>query len=81
MLPEHRTPPPNLVVTDVIHQSFVAVDEQGTEAAAATAVIVGTTSLPPEPSPFVVDRPFIFLIRDIPTDTVLFIGRLLDPTA
>ena len=78
---EMRTPPPDLVITDVIHQSFVAVDEQGTEAAAATAVIVGETSAPPPPEPFVVDRPFIFLIRDVPTDTVLFIGRLLDPTA
>ena len=76
-----RIPPPNLVITDVIHQSFVAVDEQGTEAAAATAVIIGTTSAPPPPVPFAVDRPFIFLIRDIPTDTILFIGRLLDPTA
>ena len=76
-----RSPPPGLVITDVIHQSFVAVDEEGTEAAAATAVIVGETSAPPPPEPFVVDRPFIFLIRDIPTDTILFIGRVLDPTA
>lgn len=75
-----RTPPPDLVITDVIHQSFVAVDEQGTEAAAATAVIIGTTSAPPPPVPITVDRPFIFLIRDIPTDTILFMGRLLDPT-
>lgn len=76
-----RTPPPNLVITDVIHQSFVAVDEQGTEAAAATAVVVGATSGPPPPVLFTVDRPFIFLIRDIETDTILFVGRLLDPTA
>ncbi len=76
-----RTPPPNLVITDVIHQSFVAVDEQGTEAAAATAVIIGETSAPPPPVQFTVDRPFIFLIRDIPTDTILFMGRLLNPTA
>lgn len=76
-----RTPPPDLVITDVIHQSFVAVDEQGTEAAASTAVIIVLTSAPPPPVPFVVDQPFIFLIRDIPTDTVLFIGRLLDPAS
>ncbi len=76
-----RTPPPNLVITDVIHQSFVAVDEQGTEAAAATAVIVRPTSSPPPPTPFLIDRPFIFLIRDVETDAVLFMGRVLDPTA
>ncbi len=75
-----RTPPPGLVITDVIHQSFVSVDEEGTEAAAATAVII-VTSAPIAPEPFVVDRPFIFLIRDIPTGTVLFMGRVLDPTA
>lgn len=76
-----RSPPPGLVITDVIHQSFVAVDELGTEAAAATGVIGVITSLPAPPVPFTVDRPFIFLIRDIPTDTILFMGRLLDPTA
>ena len=76
-----RTPPPGLVISDVIHQSFVEVNEQGTEAAAATAVIIRATSAPPPPVPFVVDRPFIFLIRDVPTDTILFMGRVLDPTA
>ncbi len=76
-----RTPPPDLYISDVIHQSFVAVDEQGTEAAAATAVIIRATSAPPPPEPFTVDRPFIFLIRDVPTGSVLFIGRVLDPTA
>ena len=49
----------------------------GTEAAAATAVVVGIESVPP---PVVIDRPFILLIRDIPTNTVLFLGRVLDPS-
>ncbi len=71
----------NLYIQDVLHKAFVAVDEQGTEAAAATAVIVGTTSAPLEPKSFEADRPFIFLIRDRVTGTVLFLGRVLDPTA
>ncbi len=74
-----RTPPPSLVITDVIHQAFVAVDEQGTEAAAATAVIVGTKSIAPDPVRLTVDRPFIYLIRDVPTNTILFTGRVLNP--
>lgn len=76
-----RTPPPDLFISDVIHQSFVAVDEEGTEAAAATAVIIRAASGRPAAVPFTVDSPFIFMIHDIATDTILFIGRLLDPTA
>jgi serpin B len=66
-----------LYVQDVRHKAFIAVDENGTEAAAATAVVVGIESVPP---PVVIDRPFILLIRDIPTNTVLFLGRVLDPS-
>lgn len=69
-----------LFITDVIHKAFVAVDEEGTEAAAATAVVVGLLSAPPEPIKVAVDRPFIFLIRDIETGTILFVGRVLDPS-
>jgi serpin B len=69
-----------LFISDVIHKAFVAVDEAGTEAAAATAVIVGTTSAPGEPTVEVtLDRPFIFLIRDIETGAILFVGRVLNP--
>lgn len=68
----------NLVITDVLHKGFVAVDEKGTEAAAATAVIVGETSLP-QPATLLVDRPFLFVIRDKPTGAILFIGRVVDP--
>ena len=73
---------PELFISDVVHKAFVAVDEAGTEAAAATAVIVGTTSMPEEPRVEVtLDRPFIFLIRDIETGAILFVGRVLNPGA
>ncbi|MDP3879504.1 MAG: serpin family protein [Dehalococcoidales bacterium] len=69
-----------LLISDVLHKAFVAVDEAGTEAAAATAVIVGVTSAPVDPPMEVtIDRPFIFLIRDIETGAILFIGRVLNP--
>ena len=68
-----------LFIDDVIHQSFVAVDEKGTEAAAATAVTVGETSVP-QFTELTVDRPFLFMIRDRETDAVVFLGRVLDPS-
>ena len=67
-----------LQITDVAHKGFVAVDERGTEAAAATAVVIGPTSVPPSAS-LVVDRPFVFFIRDRPTGAILFVGRVVDP--
>ena len=67
-----------LFIQDVVHQAFVAVDENGTEAAAATAVIVGEVSAPP-PATLTIDRPFIFAILDRPTGATLFIGRVLEP--
>ena len=71
----------DLAITDILHKAFVAVDEAGTEAAAATAVIIGETSMPAEPVEVTVDRPFIFLIRDIETGAVLFLGRVMNPSA
>jgi serpin B len=68
-----------LLISDVLHKTFVAVDETGTEAAAATAVIVGITGIPTEPVPFNMDRPFIFFIRDVETGAILFVGRVLNP--
>lgn len=68
-----------LLIQDVIHQSFVSVNEAGTEAAAATAVIVGDTSIP-EPAAITFDKPFLFVIRDIQTKAVLFVGRVADPS-
>ena len=67
---------PCLFISDVIHQAFVSVDEQGTEAAAATAAIARVVSEPPEVA---IDRPFIFLVRDLETGAILFLGRVLDP--
>ena len=67
-----------LYIAHVVHQAFVAVDEEGSEAAAATGVVVGIESMPLE---LRLDRPFIFLIRDRKTGTVLFLGRLVDPGA
>ncbi len=70
----------DLFIGDVLHQAFVAVDEKGTEAAAATAVSMIATSVPAvSPRELRVDRPFIFLIRDVKTGTVLFIGRVENP--
>jgi serpin B len=70
-----------LFISDVLHKAFVAVDEAGTEAAAATAVVVGTTSMPVEPPVEVtIDHPFIFLIRDTETGAILFVGRVLNPS-
>lgn len=66
----------DLSISDAFHKAFVLVDEKGTEAAAATAVVVGVKSVPPRVT---VDRPFIFLIRDIATNTTLFVGRVIDP--
>jgi serpin B len=68
-----------LFIQNVVHQAFVAVDERGTEAAAATAVISGATSAPP-PATLTVDRPFVFAIIDRTTGATLFVGRVLDPS-
>ncbi len=68
----------NLYIADVLHQAFIGIDEYGTEAAAATAVIFETVSIPPPPVNFTVDRPFVFLIHDI-NDLVLFVGQVTDP--
>lgn len=68
-----------LFIGFVIHEAFVAVNEKGTEAAAATAV-GGELGAAPDPVPMVtIDRPFVFLIRDDVTGAILFAGRVLDP--
>lgn len=70
----------DLQVSAVVHQANISVDEAGTEAAAATAVVVGETSAPAdEPIDFTVDRPFLFAIRDRGTEAYLFLGRIGDP--
>ena len=72
---------PELFISEVVHKAFVAVDEAGTEAAAATAVIMDLTAVPEPPVEVTIDRPFIFLIRDIDTGAVLFVGRVMNPGA
>ena len=62
----------------MLHKAFIAVAEKGTEAAAATAVVVGRTSLP-QGLNIVFNRPFLFFVRDEPTGAILFQGRVSDP--
>ena len=71
----------DLFIADVVHKAFVSVDEAGTEAAAATAVVMPIAMPPEELVEFNVDRPFIFLIRDIETRAMLFVGRVVNPSA
>ncbi|MBT4022761.1 serpin family protein [archaeon] len=70
----------DLMITSVIHQAFIEVDEKGTEAAAATVVAVGLTSAGPSGPVFVADHPFIFMIQEIETGNILFLGKVYDPT-
>jgi serpin B len=68
----------SLFIQDVVHETFVAVDERGTEAAAATAVVIGRTSIS-ELATFTADRPFLVVLRDDPTGAVLFLGQITRP--
>ena len=70
-----------LEIAEVIHQAFIAVDEKGTEAAAATAVVMRGTAAPLRQVELKIDRPFLFLIQDDETGAILFMGRLADPKA
>ncbi|MFC2077300.1 serpin family protein [Candidatus Bipolaricaulota bacterium] len=76
------TPETPFFVTLVVHQANVSVAEIGTEAAAATAILAfgGSGLPPPEPIPFTIDRPFLFVIRERETGTILFLGAVVDPT-
>jgi serine protease inhibitor len=71
----------NFAISQVKHKTFVEVNEEGTEAAAATSVGIVTTSLRDEPEPFrmIVDRPFFCVIRDNQTGNVLFMGSIIEP--
>ena len=62
----------------LIHKAFVLVDEEGTEAAAATAVVILESEVA-DPIEVTVDRSFVFLIRDSATDAILFVGRIEKP--
>ena len=71
----------HLSLDDVIHQANVTVDEKGTVAAAATAAVMRTTGAPARVERLVVDRPFLFFVRDIPTGALLFAGQVTNPAA
>jgi serpin B len=78
------SPDDRLFVSDAFHKVFVDVNEAGTEAAAATAVVMaraGAAAPSAPPTQFVVDHPFVFVIRDVGTGAVLFLGRVTDPRA
>lgn len=68
-----------LCVSKVVHQAVVDVNEEGTEAAAATAVVMARRCMVREPFEFRADRPFMFFIRDNKTNSILFLGRLVNP--
>lgn len=75
-------PGENISISNVIHKAFVEVDEEGTEAAAATAVIMMTSQAirqPEKPQVFKADHPFLFLIRHRETGAILFMGRVSEP--
>jgi len=69
----------SLIISAVLHKAFVTVNEEGTEAIAATAVLMGR-GLPSPPLIFRADHPFVFLIREKTTGSILFLGRVVDPT-
>jgi serpin B len=69
-----------LFISDVVHQAFIAIDEKGTEAAAATAVVMSGSAAPTSVKEFTADRPFLIFIRDA-SGALLFIGQVGDPSA
>lgn len=70
-----------LLINDVTHQAFIETNEDGTEAAAATIVDISLTSIPLTPFVLNIDRTFLFIIREISTNSILFIGKVSDPLA
>ena len=73
------TPVDDLFISDVIHQANIDVDEEGTEAAAATAITFEVTSAPLQQFQLAIDRPFVFALRDVETGAILFLGRVVEP--
>ena len=70
----------DLLINDVTHQTFIETNEEGTEAAAATVVDIGVTSMPPAALVFKMDHPFIYIIRESTTNSIIFMGRVADPS-
>jgi serpin B len=69
-----------LFIQSALHKAFVEVNEEGTEAAAATVIVIGPTSEQPQPPLFRADHPFIFIIQDSETGNILFMGRITNPS-
>ena len=70
-----------LLINDVTHQAFIETNEEGTEAAAATIVDIGLTSMPASPFVLNIDHPFLYIIRETSTSSILFMGIVTDPLA
>ena len=68
-----------LFISKVLHKAFVEVNEEGTEAAAATAVVMNLKSMPRPAPVFRANRPFLFMIRDNYSGSILFMGRVMNP--
>jgi serpin B len=73
------SPEPGFAIGEVLHKTFVDVNERGTEAAAVTVPMMAGSAPPQKKVEFKADRPFLFVIRDLPTSTTLFMGRVVDP--
>ncbi len=69
----------DLYISDVVHKAFVKVDEAGTEAAAATAVVMSLRAMPEPPVEMNIDKPFVFFILDNETGSIVFMGRVMNP--
>ncbi len=78
-LTSRESPKRNLFIVDILHKAMIGVNEQGVEAAAATAVMLGA-GIPPKPKKVTFDVPFFFGIYDHPTATWLFLGHVTDPS-
>jgi serpin B len=70
----------DLLINEVTHQTFIETNEEGTEAAAATVVDIGIVSMPPPALVFKMDHPFIYIIRETTTNSIIFMGRVVDPS-
>jgi serpin B len=69
----------SVVISDAFHRATISIDEEGTEAAAATAIILRPTSVPDRIVQIVLDRPFVFFVRDVETNVLLFVGHYANP--
>lgn len=69
-----------LYISEVMHKAYIKVDEKGTEAAAVTGITVGLTSVGPDLAVFRADHPFVFAIREKDTNSILFVGKVVDPS-